>query len=87
MGMGFPSEMSHGIGWDSKHFISHGTFGTEIDEQEIENFLNEHSDSEYVCQNDNELWTLLNFKFSKINKFFRFLSLFLRVVLSSTRYT
>ena len=26
-----------------------------VDEQEIENLLNEHSDSEYECQNDNEL--------------------------------
>ena len=26
-----------------------------VDEQEIENFPNEHSDSEYECQNDNEL--------------------------------
>ena len=26
-----------------------------VDEQEIENFLNEHSDSEYECQNDSEL--------------------------------
>ena len=26
-----------------------------VEEQEIENLLNEHSDSEYECQNDNEL--------------------------------
>ena len=26
-----------------------------VDEQEIENLLNEHSDSEYEWQNDNEL--------------------------------
>ena len=26
-----------------------------VDEQEIENLLTEHSDSEYECQNDNEL--------------------------------
>ena len=26
-----------------------------VDEQEIENLMNEHSDSEYECQNDNEL--------------------------------
>ena len=25
-----------------------------VDEQEIKNLLNEHSDSEYECQNDNE---------------------------------
>ena len=30
-------------------------YGTKIDKQEIENLLNEHSDSEYECQNDNEL--------------------------------
>ena len=42
----------YGMGWDSTHCISHGT---EIDEQEIENLLNENSDSEYECQNDNEL--------------------------------
>ena len=40
-----------------------------VDEQEIENLLTEHSDSEYECQNDNELWTPLNFKVSKVNKF------------------
>ena len=44
-----------GMGWDSTHYISQGTYGTEINEQEIENLLNEHSDSEYECQNDNEL--------------------------------
>ena len=57
MGMGFPWK-SHGkypMGWDSTHCISHGIYGTEIDEQEIENLLNEHRDSEYECQNDNEL--------------------------------
>ena len=26
-----------------------------VDEQEIENLLNEHGNSEYECQNDNEL--------------------------------
>ena len=26
-----------------------------VDEQEIENLLNEYSESEYECQNDNEL--------------------------------
>ena len=46
---------SHEMGWDSTHCISHGTYWTEIDEQEIENLLNEHSDSEYECQNGNEL--------------------------------
>ena len=40
------------MGWDSTHCISHGT---EIDEQEIENLLIEHSDAEYECQNDNKL--------------------------------
>ena len=55
MGMGFQCEMSHEMGWDSMHCISHGTYGTENDEQEIENLLNEHSDSEYECQNNNEL--------------------------------
>ena len=58
-----------------------------VDEQEIENLLNEHSDSEYECQNDNELWTLLNFKVSKVNKFCRFVFFFVRVVLSSTHCT
>ena len=58
-----------------------------VDEQEIENLLDEHSDSEYEWQNDNELWTLLNFKVSKVNKFCRLVSLFVRVVLSSTHYT
>ena len=58
-----------------------------VDEKEIENLLNEHSDSEYECQNDKELWTLLNFKVSKVNKFCRFVSFFVRVVLSSTHYT
>ena len=42
-GNGIPMEMFH------------GTYGTEIDEQEIENLLNERSGSEYECQNDNEL--------------------------------
>ena len=44
-----------GMVWDSTHCISHGTYATEIDEQEIENLLNEHSDSDYEFQNDNEL--------------------------------
>ena len=36
------------MGWDSTHCISHGTYGTEIDEQEIKNLLNKHIDSEYA---------------------------------------
>ena len=44
-----------GMGWDCMHCISLGTHGTKIDEQEIETLLNEHSGSEYECQNDNEL--------------------------------
>ena len=79
--------MSHGMGWASTHCISHGTYGTEIDEQEIENLLNKHSDSEYECQNDNELWTLLNFKVNKVYKFCRFVFFFVRVGLSGTHYT
>ena len=43
------------MGWDSMHCVSHGTYGKKIDEQVIENLLNEHSDSEYECQNDIEL--------------------------------
>ena len=39
------------------------------------------------CQNDNELWTLLNFKVYNVNEFCRFVSLFVRVVLSNTHYT
>ena len=39
------------VQWD----IFYGTYGTEIEQQEIENLLNEHSGSEYECQNDNEL--------------------------------
>ena len=53
--MGISWQMSHEMGWDSRYCIFHGTYGTEIDEQEIENLLNEHYDSEYECQNDNEL--------------------------------
>ena len=45
-----------GMRWDSTHCISHGTYATEIDEQEIQNLLNEHSDAEYECQNDNQSW-------------------------------
>ena len=61
MGMGLTWEPD-GMGLDSTHCISHGIYATETDEQEIENLLNKHSDSQYECQNDNELWTLLNFK-------------------------
>ena len=58
MGMGFPwKSMGYvpwdGLGRDSTHCIFHGTNGTEIDEMEIENLLNERSDSEYECWNDN----------------------------------
>ena len=52
MGMGLPWD---GMGLDSTHCISHGTYGTESDEKEIENMLNKLSDSEYECQNDHEL--------------------------------
>ena len=48
--MGIPGKCP--VGWDSTHCISHGT---EINEQEIEHLLNEHSDSECECQKDNEL--------------------------------
>ena len=58
-----------------------------VHEQKIKNLLNEHSDSEYECQSNNELWTLLNFKVNKVNKFCRFVSLFVSVVLSITHYT
>ena len=58
-----------GMGWDSSNCIFHGTHGTVVEklpeltelllsetvhEQEIENLLNEHIDSECECQNDNE---------------------------------
>ena len=43
--MGILWEMSHAMGWDSSHCISHETYWTEIDEQEIENLLNEHRSS------------------------------------------
>ena len=75
------------MGWDTTHCISHGTYGTEINEQEIKNLLNKRSDSENECQNDKELRTLLSFKVEKVNKFCRFVSLLVRVVLSSTHYT
>ena len=56
MGMGSPwkSQEKCPMRWDSTHCISNGTYGTKIDKQEIENLLNEHSDSEYECQNENE---------------------------------
>ena len=57
------------------------------DEQEIENLLNDCSDSKCECQNDNELRTLLNFTINKANKFCRFASLFVCVILFSTHYT
>ena len=52
---GIPWKINYRIGWVRTHCISHGTYGTEIDEQEIENLLNKRSDSEYENQNDNEL--------------------------------
>ena len=52
--MGILWKMSHGMGWNSTHCIFFETYGTKIDDQELENLLNEHSDSEYECQNDNE---------------------------------
>ena len=75
------------MGWASTCCISHGTHGTEIDEQIIENLLNKHIDLEYGCQNDNKLRNFLNFKVNKVNKFCRFVSLLVRVVLSITHYT
>ena len=68
--MGILWKISHGMGWDSRHCILHGTHGTmveklpeltelslseTVDELEIENLLSDLSDSEYECQNDNEL--------------------------------
>ena len=44
-----------GMGWDITSSNSYGTYETEIDEQEIESFVNKHTDSEYECQNDNEM--------------------------------
>ena len=46
------------------------------DEQDIGNLLNEYSDSEYECQNDHQLWTLLNFKINEVNKFCRYVFFF-----------
>ena len=58
------------MGRNSTNCISHGAHGTVVEklpeltklsqsetaeEPEIENLLNEHSDSECECQNDNEL--------------------------------
>ena len=57
MGMGIkvsPLRDTFSIKGETFICISYGTHGTEIDEQEIENLLNDHSDSEYECQNDNE---------------------------------
>ena len=54
MGMGIPRKMFRGLGQHALHFPWY-LYGTELDEQEIENLLNEHSDSGYECQNDNEL--------------------------------
>ena len=39
------------------------------------------------CQNDNDLLTLLNLEVNKVNKFCRFVSLFVRVIQSSTNYS
>ena len=50
-----------------------------VDVQKIENLLNEHSDSECECQNDNELWTLLNLKLTKSINFVVLYSLSLYV--------
>ena len=67
LSMGIPWKMSHGMEWDCTHCISHGTvveklpeltelsLSETVDKQEIENLLNEHSDSECECQYDNEL--------------------------------
>ena len=43
--------------WDSSHVIelTKLSLSETVDEQKIENLLNEHSDSEYECQNDNGL--------------------------------
>ena len=35
----------NGMGWNSTHCISYRTYETEIDEQEIENLLNKHTES------------------------------------------
>ena len=88
--MRFPWE-SYGkspIGWDGtariafsmgpmgQYYIAELSLSKTVDEQEIENLLNEHSDLKYECQNDNELLTFLNFKVNKDDKFCRFLSHF-----------
>ena len=87
---GTPSE---NVPWDGivrnafpmgQYYISELSLSETVGEQEINNLLNENSDSEYECQNDNELRTIPNFKVNKVNKFFRFVSLFVRVVLPST---
>ena len=68
--MGIPRKTSQGMGWDGTARIAfpRGPIGSShvmeltelslletVDEQEIENLLNEHNESEYECQNDNEL--------------------------------
>ena len=45
-----------------QYYITELSLSETVDKQEINNFLNENSDSEYECQNDNELRTILNFK-------------------------
>ena len=67
-----------------QYYITELSLSETVDEQEINNLLNENSDSEYECQNDNELRTILNFKVNKVNKFCRFVFLFVRIVLPST---
>ena len=90
MDIGFPWELSHGMGQHALHFPN-GTYGTAIYINITELSLSETVDEQeteyaqwlgiYECQNDNELWNLLNFKVNKVNKFCRFVSLFVRVVL------
>ena len=58
---------SHGkcpMGWDrtarnafpmGQYYITELSLSETVDEQEINDLLNENSDSEYECQNDNEL--------------------------------
>ena len=67
--MGIPRKTSQGMGWEGTASIAfpRGAMGSShvmeltelslsetVDEQEIENLMNEHSKSEYECQNDNE---------------------------------
>ena len=70
-----------------QYYITELSLSETVDEQATESLLNENSDSKYECQNNNEMRTLLNFKVNKVNKFCRFVSLFVRVVPSSTHYT